>query len=121
MSTTTIGDLLDRAESLARSLRATRAETTTDQWRSFHPAPTGSRTNWSAPSASGRLAALRVWATRARTELAWTVPSTEVLRDIANQASHLYAVSAALAASFIAGHTSEHAARVVHVELRGAG
>lgn len=35
MSTTTIGDLLDRAESLARSLRATRTETTTDQWRSF--------------------------------------------------------------------------------------
>jgi len=35
MSTTTIGDLLDRAESLARSLRATRTETTTEQWRSF--------------------------------------------------------------------------------------
>ena len=35
MSTTTIADLLDRAESLARSLRATGTETTNDQWRSF--------------------------------------------------------------------------------------
>jgi excisionase family DNA binding protein len=35
VSTTTIGDLLDRAEILARSLRATGAEITTDQWRSF--------------------------------------------------------------------------------------
>jgi PAP2 superfamily len=35
VSTTTIADLLDRAESLARSLRATDAGTTTDQWRAF--------------------------------------------------------------------------------------
>lgn len=56
---------------------------------------------------------------RGRTELAKTVPSTEVLRDIANQARHLYAVTARLAAaSFTAGHLSEHAARIVHQELR---
>ena len=35
MSTTTVGDLLDRAEALASSLRATGPETTTGQWRSF--------------------------------------------------------------------------------------
>ena len=35
MSTTTVGDLLDRAELLARALRVTRAEITADQWRSF--------------------------------------------------------------------------------------
>jgi len=66
-------------------------------------------------------AALRGWVTRARTELAQAVPSTEVLRDIANQARHLYAVTAALmTASFTAGHASEDAARAVHVELREA-
>jgi hypothetical protein len=64
-------------------------------------------------------AALRVWANQARTELARTVPSTEVLRDIANQARHLYAVTARLAAaSFTAGHISEQAAQVVHTRLR---
>ena len=44
-------------------------------------------------------AALRAWASHARVELARTVPSTEVLRNIANQARHLYAVSARLVAS----------------------
>jgi hypothetical protein len=64
-------------------------------------------------------AALRAWAGHARTELAKTIPSTEVLRDIANQARHLYAVSARLAAaSFTSGHLSEDAARAVHEELR---
>jgi hypothetical protein len=63
--------------------------------------------------------ALRVWTSNARRELTRTVPSTEVLRDIANQARHLYAVSARLAAaSFTAGNLSEDAARVVHIELR---
>jgi excisionase family DNA binding protein len=63
-------------------------------------------------------AALRTWAHQARTELAQTIPSTEVLRDIANQARHLYAVTARLAAaSFTAGHLSEDAARVVQEEL----
>jgi excisionase family DNA binding protein len=42
--------------------------------------------------------ALRSWASHARMELGRTIPSTEVLRDIANQARHLYAVSARLAA-----------------------
>jgi hypothetical protein len=64
-------------------------------------------------------AALRAWARHARTELAKTIPSTEVLRDIANQARHLYVVSARVAAaSFAEGHLSEDAARVVHEELR---
>ena len=64
-------------------------------------------------------AALRTWAGHARTELAKTIPSTEVLRDIANQARHLYAVTARLAAaSFTTGHLSEDAARAVHEELR---
>ncbi|HEY5247410.1 MAG TPA: hypothetical protein VIJ15_03030, partial [Dermatophilaceae bacterium] len=64
-------------------------------------------------------AALRAWAGHARSELAISIPSTEVLRDIANQARHLYAVSARLAAaSFTAGHLSEDAARAVHDELR---
>jgi excisionase family DNA binding protein len=64
-------------------------------------------------------AALRAWAGHARMELAKTIPSTEVLRDIANQARHVYAVSARLAAaSFTAGHLSEDAARAVHEELR---
>ena len=64
-------------------------------------------------------AALRVWAGHARNELAQNVPSTEVLRDIANQARHLYAVSARLvAASISAGNLSEDTARVVHAELR---
>jgi excisionase family DNA binding protein len=63
--------------------------------------------------------ALRAWAGQARLELAKTIPSTEVLRDIANQARHAYAVTARLAAaSFTAGHLSEAAARVVHEELR---
>jgi hypothetical protein len=62
--------------------------------------------------------ALRAWDGQARMELAKTIPSTEVLRDIANQARHLYAVTARLAAaSFTAGHLSEDAARVVHEEL----
>jgi len=66
-------------------------------------------------------AALRAWAGLARMELARTVPSTEVLRNIANQARHLYAVSARLAeASFAHGHLSEHAAESVHDELRDA-
>ena len=64
-------------------------------------------------------AALRLWASHARMELARTVPSTEVLRDIANQARHLYAVSARLtAASVAAGQLSEEAAKAVHAELR---
>jgi len=64
-------------------------------------------------------AALRTWASNARTELAKTVPSAEVLRDIANQSRHLYAVSARLtAASFTEGHLSEDTARLVHIELR---
>jgi len=66
-------------------------------------------------------AALRAWASLARMELARTVPSTEVLRNIANQARHLYAVSARLAeASFTRGHLSEQAAESVHDELRKA-
>jgi hypothetical protein len=64
-------------------------------------------------------AALRSWVTSARTELARTIPSTEVLRDIANQGRHLYAVTARLAAaSFTAGHLSANAARAVHEQLR---
>ena len=64
---------------------------------------------------------LRAWAGHARLELARTVPSTEVLRDIANQARHLYAVSARLvAASVTAEHLSEHAAQGVHIDLREA-
>ena len=64
-------------------------------------------------------AALRIWAGQGRMELAKTIPSTEVLRDIANQARHVYAVTARLAAaSFTAGDLSEDAARVVHEELR---
>ena len=35
MSTTTVGDLLNRAETLTRVLRIDDAEITTDQWRSF--------------------------------------------------------------------------------------
>ncbi|MEO6144660.1 MAG: hypothetical protein ABIP19_11840 [Dermatophilaceae bacterium] len=66
-------------------------------------------------------AALRVWASHARSELARTVPSTEVLRDIANQSRHLYAVSTRLvAASFALGHLPENEAELVHVELRDA-
>ncbi len=66
-------------------------------------------------------AALRDWTTQGRNELARSVPSTEVLRDITNQARHLYAVSTLLmTASFTAGHISEDAAREVHVELRAA-
>jgi hypothetical protein len=66
-------------------------------------------------------AALRGWATHARSELARTVPSTEVLRDIANQARHLYAVSTALVMdSFTAGNLSGPDAERVHVELRAA-
>jgi hypothetical protein len=66
-------------------------------------------------------AALRDWATHARSELARTVPSTEVLRDIANQARHLYAVSTTLVMdSFTAGNLSGPDAEQVHVELRAA-
>jgi hypothetical protein len=66
-------------------------------------------------------AALRDWATHARSELARTVPSTEVLRDIANQARHLYAVSTALVMdSFTAGNLSRPDTARVHVELRAA-
>jgi hypothetical protein len=66
-------------------------------------------------------AALRDWAKHARMELARTVPSTEVLRDIANQARHLYATSARLAAACAtAGHLPEHEAKAIHGELREA-
>jgi hypothetical protein len=66
-------------------------------------------------------AALRGWATHARSELARTVPSTEILRDIANQARHLYAVSTALATvSFTSGNLSGPDAELVHVDLREA-
>jgi hypothetical protein len=66
-------------------------------------------------------AALRGWATHARSELARTVPSTEVLRDIANQARHLYAVSTALVmVSVTAGNLSRPDAERIHVELRAA-
>jgi len=66
-------------------------------------------------------AALRAWASHARMELARTVPSPEVLRDIANRARRLYAVSARLvAASVTSGHLPEDAAGVVHIELREA-
>jgi len=65
--------------------------------------------------------ALRAWAGLARIELARTVPSTEVLRNIANQARHLYAVNARLAAaSFTHGHHHEHEAESVHDQLREA-
>src|SRR5665811_2207766 len=65
--------------------------------------------------------ALRGWATHARNELARTVPSTEVLRDIANQARHLYAVSTALVSdSFTAGNLSGPEVERVHVDLRAA-
>ena len=65
--------------------------------------------------------ALRAWAGHARIEVARTVPSTEVLRNITNQARHLYAVSARLAeASFAHGHLSNQAAKSVHFELRDA-
>jgi hypothetical protein len=66
-------------------------------------------------------AALRGWVTSARTELARTVPSTDVLRDIANQARHLYAVTAAVVTvSTPAAPASEEAGRAVHAELRQA-
>jgi hypothetical protein len=66
-------------------------------------------------------AALRGWATHARSELTRTVPSTEVLRDIANQARHLYAVSTAVATvSFTAGNFPGPEVERVHVELREA-
>jgi hypothetical protein len=66
-------------------------------------------------------AALRGWATHARSELTKTVPSTEVLRDIANQARHLYTVTTTLAMdSFTAGNLSEPDAERVHIELRAA-
>jgi len=66
-------------------------------------------------------AALRGWDTHARSELARTVPSTEVLRDIANQARHLYAVSTALVMdSFTAGNLSRPDTERVHVDLREA-
>jgi excisionase family DNA binding protein len=65
--------------------------------------------------------ALRAWAIHARTEVARTVPSTEVLRDIANQARHLYAVSAHLVTvSSTSGNISEPEAELVHVRLRAA-
>jgi hypothetical protein len=52
-------------------------------------------------------------------ELAETIPSTAVLRDVANQARHLYAVSARLAAEcFTAGLLPENSARVIHTELQ---
>jgi hypothetical protein len=66
-------------------------------------------------------AALRSWATHARSELARTVPSTAVLRDIANQARHLYAVSTTLVMdSFTSGNLSRRDAELVHVDLREA-
>ena len=66
-------------------------------------------------------AALRAWASLARREMARTVPSSEVLRNITNQARHLYAVSARLVeASFTNGHLPGRAAEVVHDELRDA-
>jgi hypothetical protein len=65
--------------------------------------------------------ALRGWASHARSELARTVPSTEVLRDVANRARHLYAVSTALVMdSFTAGNLSGRDAELVHVDLREA-
>jgi len=65
--------------------------------------------------------ALRSWATHARSELARTVPSTAVLRDVANQAGHLYAVCTALVMdSFTAGNLSGRDAELVHRELRAA-
>ncbi len=67
-------------------------------------------------------AALRGWAAHARSELARTVPSSKVLRDIANQARHLYAVSAAVTTvSFTTGSLSSRDAELVHTELRAAG
>jgi len=66
-------------------------------------------------------AALRAWSSHARMELARTIPSTEVLRNIANRARHLYAVSARLvAASVTSGRLPEHEGDAVHVELRDA-
>jgi hypothetical protein len=66
-------------------------------------------------------AALRAWATLARREMARTVPSTEVLRNIANQARHLYAVNARLVeASSTNGHLPGRAAESVHDELAEA-
>jgi len=66
--------------------------------------------------------ALRAWASQARTELARTIPSTEVLRDIANQTRHLYAVSARLVtAAATPGHLPGDAPAVaVHGELHEA-
>jgi len=66
-------------------------------------------------------AALRSWASHARSELARTVPSTAVLRDVANQARHLYAVSTALVMdSFTAGNLPGPDADLVHRDLREA-
>jgi hypothetical protein len=65
--------------------------------------------------------ALRSWVTHARSELARTVPSTRFLRDIANQARHLYAVCTALVMdSFTAGNLSGPDAELVHRDLREA-
>ncbi|HEY5181240.1 MAG TPA: hypothetical protein VIJ07_15950, partial [Dermatophilaceae bacterium] len=56
-----------------------------------------------------------------RSELARTVPSTAVLRDVANQAGHMYAVSTALVMdSFTAGNLSGPDAELVHRDLREA-
>ena len=69
-------------------------------------------------------AALRAWASLARMELARTVPSTEVMRNIANQARHLYAVSARLVeASSTNGHLPGRAAggRPRRTARRGPG
>jgi len=66
-------------------------------------------------------AALRGWATSARAELARTIPSTEVLRNIANQARNLYAVTAGVVTdSPPSRHTCQEGRRAVHAELRTA-
>lgn len=56
--------------------------------------------SFSPAGATERLeAALRAWATSARGELARTIPSTEVLRNVTNQAVHLYAATDLLVAT----------------------
>ena len=69
---------------------------------------------------------LRSWVTAAQTELNRTVPSTDVIRNVMNQGTHLYAVSARLleAAEFAGepvGDTAAAARRSLHTAMETMG
>jgi hypothetical protein len=81
---------------------------------SFHPPV-------SPTSANERLeSALRTWATAARDELAQTVPSTEVLRNISNQAVHVYATCDHILDLTAAGHADDGRASEAIATARAA-